>query len=164
MDRLVDTEDSEGPGTELVVRKAEPIAAEVVIDSASPVSCTCPRWWYPGLKKDDPATFHLHHPQCVVHSRAVAKVPPSSDLPVAPSDTTLFFSRYQEDGSLRLYKENSYIGDAPAGYSDERVTVKILVKRPTEEFMVVIGITRKELDLPGAEERLANIAYGWKRR
>jgi len=102
----------------------------------------------------------------ILSAMKVAPVIPEVVVPVNPLDvrdnTTLFFSRYQEDGTLRLYAENSYIGDTPARYSDEKVSVKIMVKRPSETFMVVIGITRRELDLPGAEERLAEIAYRWK--
>lgn len=92
----------------------------------------------------------------------VPEVLPTVDLTDPRTNTTLFFSRYQEDGTLRLYSLNSYIGEQPAGYSDPRVNVKIMVKRPSETFMVVIAISRAELDRPGAEERLAEIAYNWK--
>lgn len=94
----------------------------------------------------------------------VPEVVDKFDISDPRANTTLFFSRYQEDGSLRLYPERSYIGDAPAAYSAERVSVKIMVKRPSEEFLVVIPISRRELDLPGAEERLAEIAYNWRHR
>lgn len=74
----------------------------------------------------------------------------------------LFFSRYQEDGSLRLYKKGSMLGDDPAGYSDREVVVKVLVKRPSESFMVCIPTTRMALDQPGYEHTLAEIAWAWR--
>lgn len=75
----------------------------------------------------------------------------------------LFFSRYQEDGSLRLYKEGSMLGDSPAGYSDPKVVVKILVVRASERFMVCIPTTRMALDQPDYEKTLAEIAWAHRK-
>lgn len=71
----------------------------------------------------------------------------------------LFFSRYQEDGSLRLYKKGSMLGDDPAGYADMEVTVKVLVQRPGERFMVCLPVTRQQLAHPNAEQWLAEKAW-----
>ena len=106
----------------------------------------------------------LREEQALAAEPLTAEVVTKLDVTDVRANTTLFFSRYSEDGSLRLYPERSYIGDAPAPYSAERVSVKIMVHRPGEQFMVVIPISRRELDLPGAEERLAEIAYSWRHR
>lgn len=74
------------------------------------------------------------------------------------SDATILFSRYP-DGTLRLYKPGSILDDAPAGYSEENVVVKALVKRESEEFMVTIPITRTQLDNPTTEAFLHETAY-----
>lgn len=80
------------------------------------------------------------------------------------SQTQIRFSKHTDDGTLRLYKPDSLIGDEPAGYSEERVSVKIWVKRSDEEFLVAIKTTRTELDRPGAEDYLAQAAYRWRNR
>lgn len=74
----------------------------------------------------------------------------------------LFFSRYQEDGTLRLFRKGSLLDDDPAGYSDREVVVKVLVKRPHESFMVCIPTTRMALDQPDFERQLAEIAWAWR--
>lgn len=76
--------------------------------------------------------------------------------------TKILFSKYPDD-TFRLYKPDSIIGDTPAGYSEERVSVKVIVKTRTEEFMVSIRTTRTELDRPDTEEYLAQAAYRWAR-
>lgn len=90
--------------------------------------------------------------------------PPITPEIVKPVDPRgeLFFSRYSEDNSLRLYKKGSMLGEDPAGYSDQQVVVKVMVKRPREQFMVIIPTTRMFLDQPGAEAQLAEIAWAWR--
>lgn len=73
------------------------------------------------------------------------------------------FSKYP-DGTLRLYKPDSIIADTPAGYSESRVSVKVMVKRSNEEFVVTLNTTRMSLDQPGAEDKLAQAAYNWRRK
>lgn len=75
--------------------------------------------------------------------------------------TQIKFSEYP-DGTLRLYKHDSLIGDTPAGYSEEKVSIKIIVKTSTEQFAVSINTNRHALDRPGMKDRLAEIAYTWK--
>lgn len=73
----------------------------------------------------------------------------------------VFFARYP-DGTLQLFKPGSILSETPAGYSEERVAVKALVKSSGEKFMVIIPTTRIWLDSPGAEEKLHRIASEWK--
>lgn len=84
-----------------------------------------------------------------------------SGLIPARSDAVVQFSRYP-DGTLRLYKPGSILDDTPAGYSEQNVVVKALVKRQSEEFMVTIPITRTQLDNPSAESFLHETAYSHK--
>lgn len=73
------------------------------------------------------------------------------------------FSRHVEDGTLRLYKADSILDDTPAGYSEENVSVKIMVRTPSQEFVVTIKTTRRDLDKPGVEDYLAQVARNWQR-
>lgn len=79
-----------------------------------------------------------------------------------PDKGNLFFSRYKEDGSLRLYPAGSYLSDQPAKYSEDPVHVKILVVKPNESFMVILPVRRAFLDSPNAEKELALLAWEWK--
>lgn len=83
-------------------------------------------------------------------------------LELERSKTKILFSKYP-DGTLRLYKPDSLIGDTPAGYNEQKVSVKVRVTSPTEDFMVVLQTTREQLDKPGTEEFLAQNAYRWSR-
>lgn len=74
----------------------------------------------------------------------------------------LYFSRYKEDGRLRLYPKGSYISEDPAGYSEDLVTVKVLIVRKQEQFMVCLPVRRAFLDQPEAEKILAEHAWGWR--
>jgi hypothetical protein len=65
------------------------------------------------------------------------------------TDTQLIFAAYAEDKTLRLFKKGSMLSDETAGYADEEVVVKVMVKRPTEQFLVCIPIRRRQLDSPG---------------
>lgn len=87
-----------------------------------------------------------------------------SPTPLAPyqGDNQVWFSRYH-DGTLRLFKEESLIGDTPAGYSEENVSVKIMIRTHGQEFMVCIRTTRHDLDKPGAEVFLAQMARNWSK-
>lgn len=69
------------------------------------------------------------------------------------------FSKYQEDGTLRLFKRGSYLSEETAGYSDFHVTVKVLIKTPSQKFMVCLPVTREQLDRPGAEQWLMEKAW-----
>jgi hypothetical protein len=75
------------------------------------------------------------------------------------TDTHLVFAVYPEDKTLRLFKKGSMLSEETAGYADEEVMVKVLVKRRKEQFLVCIPARRSELDAPGALERLGWAAY-----
>lgn len=102
------------------------------------------------------------------HGRAVRRelVPPGAIIPskTGPQQDQIVFSRYQEDGSLRLFKQGSMLGDEPAGYSEDPVVVKILVRRPDRRgsFMVCLPVRRAFLDQPNAEQILAERAWEWR--
>lgn len=91
----------------------------------------------------------------------IAPITPEILAPVDPRGE-LFFSRYQEDGTLRLYKKGTLLGEDPAGYADREVVVKVLVVRTSERFMVCIPTTRMALDQPDIERHLAEIAWAWR--
>jgi hypothetical protein len=77
---------------------------------------------------------------------------------------TLYFSRYKEDGTLRLYKKGSLLSDESAGYNDPEVVVKVLVVRSSERFMVCLPITRQMLSLGEYTEKvLAEAAWEHRR-
>jgi hypothetical protein len=67
------------------------------------------------------------------------------------------------DGTLQLFKPGSILSETPAGYSEEKVTVKALVRKNGEKFMVVIPVYRSWLDHPGAAEELNRIALSWSK-
>lgn len=75
------------------------------------------------------------------------------------TNTQLIFAAYKEDNTLRLFKKGSMLSDETAGYSDEEVVVKVMVKRPSEQFLVCIPIRRDKLDSPGIMEWLGWTAY-----
>lgn len=106
------------------------------------------------MQREDPVKFMMKNMERRVGTPAM------ETLGFVPSrtDATVMFSRYP-DGTLRLYKPGSMLDDTPAGYSEENVVVKALVKRETEEFMVTIPITRTQLDNPSAEAFLHETAY-----
>lgn len=75
----------------------------------------------------------------------------------------LFFQRYP-DGVLKLYKKNTIVGDTPAGYSENDVVVRVLVKPVGQEpYVVIIPTTRIQLDAPGYEDFLGRAAWEWRR-
>lgn len=78
------------------------------------------------------------------------------------SGVEVVFARYP-DGMLELFPRGDAVGKTPAGYSDEEVVVKALVRGNGEKFLVAIPTTRKFLDTEGAENFLANAALGWGR-
>lgn len=82
------------------------------------------------------------------------RVPEIVSKELTTTDNQVDFLRYP-DGTLRLFKVGQMLGEIPAGYSDERVVVKIRVRTASQEFAVIVEVTRKSLDLPGAEDRLA---------
>lgn len=73
--------------------------------------------------------------------------------------TNIQFLTYPQDGTLRLFKRGQILGETPASYSEDKVLIKARVTSPTEDFVVVLDVTRKMLDEPGVEERLAEAAY-----
>lgn len=79
-----------------------------------------------------------------------------------PTMGNLYFSRYKEDGSLRLYPAGSYLNDQPAKYSEDPVNIKILVVRSDGQYMVVLPVRRAFLDTVNAEQELANRAWNWR--
>lgn len=74
---------------------------------------------------------------------------------------TINFLTYP-DGTLRLFKRGQIIGEVPAGYSEENAVIKVRVTRPSEDFVVILPVTRTMLDQPDAMEELAYLAYNWK--
>ena len=106
------------------------------------------------MKREDPVKFMLANMERRVGAPAMENL----GLVPSRSDATIMFSRYP-DSTLRLYKPGSILDDMPAGYSEENVVVKALVKRVSEEFMVTIPITRTQLDNPSAESFLHETAY-----
>lgn len=111
------------------------------------------------MPREDPVKFMLQN----MEQRVGVEVMEQTGLVPSRSDATVMFSRYP-DGTLRLYKPGSILDDTPAGYSQENVTVKALVKRESEEFMVTIPITRTQLDNPSAEKFLHETAYSHKHK
>lgn len=109
------------------------------------------------MPREDPVKFMLQN----MERRVGAPAMEEAGLTPSRSDATVMFSRYP-DGTLRLYKPGSILDDTPAGYSEENVVVKALVKRESEEFMVTIPITRTQLDNPSAEKFLHETAYSHK--
>lgn len=109
------------------------------------------------MPREDPVKFMLQNMERRVGKDALE----TAHLIPARSDAVVQFSRYP-DGILRLYKPGSILDDTPAGYSEENVVVKALVKRTSEEFMVTIPITRTQLDNPSAESFLHETAYSHK--
>lgn len=105
-------------------------------------------------RREDPVKFMMKNMERRVGTPAMETL----GLVPSRSDATIMFSRYP-DGTLRLYKPGSILDDTPAGYSEENVVVKALVKRESEEFMVTIPITRTQLDNPSAERFLHETAY-----
>ena len=82
-------------------------------------------------------------------------VPTPANIPAADyvteDGTELIFSRYKEDGTLRLFKKDSILSDEPAGYTDDEVTVKVLIReRGRQSFMVVLPVRRGLLIQPSA--------------
>ena len=111
------------------------------------------------MPREDPVKFMLQNMERRVGTPAMENL----GLVSSRSDATIMFSRYP-DGTLRLYKPGSITDDRPAGYSEENVVVKALVKREQEEFMVTIPITRTQLDNPSAEAFLHETAYSHRHR
>jgi hypothetical protein len=68
----------------------------------------------------------------------------------------LVWSKYAEDGRLRLFAATSLLSEETAGYSDPNVNVKILVRqRGRPPFLAVLPVTRATLDMPNSLEALA---------
>lgn len=111
------------------------------------------------MPRENPVKFMMQNMDRRVGTPAMEKM----GLVPSRSDATILFSRYP-DGTLRLYKPGSILDDTPAGYSEENVVVKALVKRETEEFMVTIPITRTQLDNPTTEAFLHETAYSHRHR
>lgn len=114
------------------------------------------------MSREDPVKFMMRNMERRVGTPAMEE----AGLIPARSDATIMFSRYP-DGTLRLYKPGSILDDTPAGYSEENVVVKALVKRDNfenEEFMVTIPITRTQLDNPSAEKFLHETAYSHRHK
>lgn len=83
---------------------------------------------------------------------------------MAETQTVIQFLTYQEDQTLRLFKEGSMLSMEPAGYNDTRVVIKARVTRPGEDFVVILTVNRKDLDRPGYADELAAAAFEWRRR
>lgn len=111
------------------------------------------------MKREDPVKFMMRN----MLKRVPLVEQERLGLVSSRTDATIMFSRYP-DGTLRLYKPGSILDDTPAGYSEENVVVKALVKRETEEFMVTIPITRTQLDNPSAESFLQETAYSHRHK
>lgn len=111
------------------------------------------------MPRENPVKFMMQNMERRVGTPAMEKL----GLVPSRSDATILFSRYP-DGTLRLYKPGSILDDTPAGYSEENVVVKALVKRESEEFMVTIPITRAQLDNPSSEAFLHETAYSHRHR
>lgn len=96
----------------------------------------------------------------IVITNLASQLPESRTMP-AVRDTAVEFSRYP-DGTLRLFKPESILSETPAGYSEERVAVKAIVKSGGEKFVVILPVLRSWLDTRGAEAALTRIALQWR--
>lgn len=96
------------------------------------------------------------------NSEALVPVPKLSFQSLIEQDKEIYFQRYH-DGTLQLFPRGSMFEMSPARYSENEVSVKVLVSSPREKFIVVLPTTRQWLDTPGAEDFLAQKARDWER-
>lgn len=69
------------------------------------------------------------------------------------------FLTYPEDKTIRLFQRGQILGEIPAGYSEEKVCIKVRVTTPSEDFAVILDTTRTQLDSSGGLDYLAEAAY-----